>query len=223
MKHLTKIVLGSVLSVAMVLSAGFATVNYKKVSAYEVPTTVQTSSIVENIEVENGYASYVVDKKQVAGDSTYTGIRLAGRGDAIFNLGTIDLKEASYWKGLDHAPKTGEGAYDTNFYTAAGVDYKSFISLVYDPYADGHKNLGTEKPSYKAELERKLLEEYEEVLSASGDDRLEELADMLEIIRSLAKLEKKDLDTVITIADNKRLTRGAFGDKIFLEKVIDQD
>ena len=67
MKHLSKIVLGSVLSVAMVLSAGFATVNYKKVSAYEVPTTVQTSSIVENIEVESGYASYVVNKKQVVG------------------------------------------------------------------------------------------------------------------------------------------------------------
>ena len=57
MKHLSKIVLGSVLSVAMVLSAGIASANYKKVSAYGVPTTVQTSSIVENIEVESGYAS----------------------------------------------------------------------------------------------------------------------------------------------------------------------
>lgn len=152
MKHLSKIVLGSVLSVAMVLSAGFATANYKKVSAYEVPTTVQTSSIVENIEVESGYASYVVNKKQVAGDSTYTGIRLVGRGSAIFNLGTIDLKEASYWNGPDHAPKTGEGAYDKDYYTAAGVDYKSFISFVYDPFVDGHKNVASSGTSYKAEL-----------------------------------------------------------------------
>lgn len=153
MKHFSKIVLGSVLSVAMALSAGLASANYKKVSAYEVPTTVQTSSIVENIEVENGKATYVVNKKQVAGNSTYTGIRLAGRGSAIFNLGTIDLKDASYWNGPDHAPKTGEGAYDTNYYTAAGVDYKPFISFVYDPFVDGHKNVNTKGgTTYTAEL-----------------------------------------------------------------------
>ncbi len=152
MKHFSKIVLGSVLSVAMALSAGIASANYKKVSAYEVPTTVQTSSIVENIEVENGKATYVVNKKQVAGSSTYTGIRLVGRGNAVFNLGTIDLKDASYWNGPDHAPKTGEGAYDTNHYTAEGVDYKSFISFVYDPFVDGHKNLGTTSAKYTAEL-----------------------------------------------------------------------
>ena len=42
--------------------------------------------------------------------------------------------------------------------------------------------------TYKIELEKKLNEEYQEVLAASGDDRVEELADMLEIIRALAKL-----------------------------------
>ena len=44
---------------------------------------------------------------------------------------------------------------------------------------------------YKNELEKKLYEEYKEVIQASGDDRLEELADMLEVIRALAKLENK--------------------------------
>ena len=60
---------------------------------------------------------------------------------------------------------------------------------------------------YKNELEKKLYEEYKEVIEATGDDRLEELADMLEVIRALAKLEK----------------RGAFETKIFLEKVIEAE
>ena len=42
---------------------------------------------------------------------------------------------------------------------------------------------------YKKELEKKLLEEYQEVIEATGQDRLEELADMLEIITYLAQLE----------------------------------
>ena len=74
---------------------------------------------------------------------------------------------------------------------------------------------------YKSELETKLYEEYQEVLEATGEDRIEELADMLEIIRSLAKLENKTLEDVILIADNKNEKRGAFEEKIYLEKVIE--
>lgn len=75
---------------------------------------------------------------------------------------------------------------------------------------------------YKSELEKKLNEEYLEVLESSGNDRLEELADMIEIIRSLANLEKASLDDVIKIANEKSSKRGAFKDKIFLEKVIEK-
>lgn len=133
MKHFSKIVLGSVLSVAMVLSAGFATANYKKVSAYEVPTTVQTSLIAENVVATKGHATWVKDKAQVGNGKKYSGIRLTGESNAVFNLGVIDLNEASYWNGPDHAPASGEGAYDSDYQTAAGVDFKSFIGLVYDP------------------------------------------------------------------------------------------
>ena len=76
---------------------------------------------------------------------------------------------------------------------------------------------------YKNELEKKLYEEYKEVIQASGDDRLEELADMLEVIRALAKLENKDLDDIMKIADMKSEKRGAFKTKIFLEKVIESE
>lgn len=75
---------------------------------------------------------------------------------------------------------------------------------------------------YKIELEKKLNEEYQEVLNATGKDRIEELADMLEIIKYLAKLENATLEEVIAIANVKSSKRGAFNDKIFLEKVIEK-
>ena len=76
---------------------------------------------------------------------------------------------------------------------------------------------------YKKELEKKLYEEYKEVIEASGDDRVEELADMIEVIRALANLENKSLNDVIAIADKKSEKRGAFEEKIFLEKVIEAE
>ncbi len=69
---------------------------------------------------------------------------------------------------------------------------------------------------------KKLYEEYKEVIEATGDDRVEELADMLEVIRALANLENKNLNEVIVIADKKNEKRGAFEEKIFLEKVIEK-
>lgn len=73
---------------------------------------------------------------------------------------------------------------------------------------------------YKKELENKLYEEYQEVLNSSEDDRIEELADMLEIIKALAKLENKTLNDVIFVAEQKNKKRGAFDEKIYLEKVV---
>ena len=76
---------------------------------------------------------------------------------------------------------------------------------------------------YKQELERKLYEEYLEVLETKNEEeRIEELADMLEIMSALAKLENKSLEDVINIAKKKEEKRGGFEEKIFLEKVIEQ-
>lgn len=49
---------------------------------------------------------------------------------------------------------------------------------------------------YKIELEKKLYEEYNEVLNSKEDDRIEELADMLEVMISLAELEHKTFDDI---------------------------
>ena len=72
---------------------------------------------------------------------------------------------------------------------------------------------------YKKELEKKLFEEYQEVIDASGKKRLEELADMLEVMISLANIQNATLDDIISIADKKRTNRGSFKEKIFLENV----
>ena len=74
---------------------------------------------------------------------------------------------------------------------------------------------------YKQELEKKLYEEYQEVLATkNSEERIEELSDMLEIISSLATLEDKTLEDVIEKAKEKRLKRGGFDKRIFLEKEI---
>ena len=77
---------------------------------------------------------------------------------------------------------------------------------------------------YKQELEKKLYEEYLEVLDSNNfEDRIEELADMLEIIKALSKLENKTLEDIIEVANQKQIKRGGFEEKIYLEKVIESD
>jgi len=75
---------------------------------------------------------------------------------------------------------------------------------------------------YKKELEKKLLEECKEVLEATDrDDRIEELADVLELIRSLGVLESVTLEQILEIADEKNIKRGGFEKRIFLERVLE--
>ena len=103
---------------------------------------------------------------------------------------------------------------------------KIYNKLVRDKIPEIIENDG-EKPivrvlndnEYKKELEKKLKEEYEEFLIAEKkSERLEELADMLELIRTLALLEDEDIQFIIDIMDKKREKRGGFTKKLFLEK-----
>ena len=80
-----------------------------------------------------------------------------------------------------------------------------------------------DEQEFKAELEKKLFEEYNEVLEAQGSERVEELADMLEILKALAELEGSNLEQVIQVAEEKAQKRGAFKERIFLEKTIKED
>lgn len=104
---------------------------------------------------------------------------------------------------------------------------KKYNKLVRDKIPDKIKNNG-EKPitrilddnEYKIELEKKLHEELNEVLNSSGTDRIEELADMLEVMISLANIEGMNLEDIIDACDKKRNKNGGFQKKIFLDDVV---
>lgn len=74
---------------------------------------------------------------------------------------------------------------------------------------------------YKKELENKLLEKYNDVISSRGKHRIEELADMYEVIRTIAEVEGSSIEKVVDVANSKRRDRGAFYHKVFLEKVVE--
>ena len=76
---------------------------------------------------------------------------------------------------------------------------------------------------YKKALEDKLVEELNEVLESTGNNRIEELSDMIEVITSLAKLEGKTLNDVIEASSKKKEKRGGFDNKIFLLKVTTKE
>ena len=72
---------------------------------------------------------------------------------------------------------------------------------------------------YREELYKKLLEETNEVINAKNtNDTLEELADVIEVLKAIASLENKNIDDIIEIANQKRLKHGGFEKRIFLEK-----
>jgi len=77
---------------------------------------------------------------------------------------------------------------------------------------------------YLIELKKKLLEECNEVLTAdTKETRLEELADLLEVMKALAKTDNHNLEDVELKAKEKALKRGAFDQKIYLIRTITKD
>ena len=81
-----------------------------------------------------------------------------------------------------------------------------------------------EDDEYKLELYKKLMEEANEVInSKNSDETIEELADVFEILKAIAKLNDKNFDDVIEMANNKRVKRGGFEERIFLERTISEE
>lgn len=102
----------------------------------------------------------------------------------------------------------------------------TYQKLVRDNIPDIIKSNGEEpivevldEARYKSELERKLLEEANEVINASGEDRIEELADLLEVMRALAFLENKTLEDVENTRVTKEEKRGGFAKRLYLVDV----
>lgn len=106
-----------------------------------------------------------------------------------------------------------------------------FNKLVRDKIPEIIKNNGEQSvvrelsdDEYKEELYTKLLEESHEVIESENTESIiEELADVLEILKSIAELNNKELSDVIAMADQKRLKRGGFEKRLFLEKTYSEN
>lgn len=73
---------------------------------------------------------------------------------------------------------------------------------------------------YEAALKRKFREEVDEYIEADSDlDALKELADVLEVIHSLANLHYATFTEVDEIRERKLVERGGFSKRTFLSAV----
>ena len=79
-----------------------------------------------------------------------------------------------------------------------------------------------DEEKYKKELYKKLLEEANEVINSTEEETLEELADVLEILSSIASLNNKSIEDIIEIARMKREKRGGFQKRLFLERTYEK-
>ena len=75
-----------------------------------------------------------------------------------------------------------------------------------------------EDEEYIKELNKKLMEEVNEYLEA---ENIEEMVDILEVIRAILDYRKVTYEEIEEKRIKKAKKRGAFKDKIFLEKVTE--
>ncbi|WP_026575702.1 nucleoside triphosphate pyrophosphohydrolase [Bacillus sp. UNC438CL73TsuS30] len=76
---------------------------------------------------------------------------------------------------------------------------------------------------YITELRKKSFEELEEYMNTNNnEDAIEELADLLEIIHSLAEYHGASIEKVEEVRQKKAEKRGGFKEKIFLIEVEDE-
>lgn len=74
---------------------------------------------------------------------------------------------------------------------------------------------------YCIELKKKLQEEVTEYMQTDGDEALDELADVLEVISVLAEVHGASIQEVEQRRTQKYEQRGSFYDKVYLVKVED--
>lgn len=83
----------------------------------------------------------------------------------------------------------------------------------------GHHEIRTLSPrEYVLTLSEKLLEEAQEVVEASPEEILEELADLYEVIDAVTKFYGFDAEEIRRLQATKRDKRGGFEGRIFLER-----
>lgn len=73
---------------------------------------------------------------------------------------------------------------------------------------------------FDACLRAKIVEEAQEVVDAkTGDELVNECADVMEVINALLALNGKTWEEVLAVSDEKAATRGVFEKRVFIESV----
>lgn len=99
---------------------------------------------------------------------------------------------------------------------------RDYIPAVIERAGKTYTTRRLEESEYIEELKKKSQEELTEYLQAADNESaLEELADLLEVIRALSKCHGADIEEVERIREKKAEERGGFGERIFLVEVRD--
>ncbi|WP_209121156.1 nucleoside triphosphate pyrophosphohydrolase [Alkalihalobacillus sp. BA299] len=97
------------------------------------------------------------------------------------------------------------------------------IPAIIESAGKGYRTKQLDEVEYIKELKIKLTEEIAEYQEATTDGQaIEELADVLEIMHSLAKVHGANFEEVEAIRQKKAEKQGGFQDKIFLIDVDDE-
>ncbi len=73
-----------------------------------------------------------------------------------------------------------------------------------------------EKDEFRKELKKKLVEESKELIEAEKSELGKELADVLEIIKSIAESENISFELIEEKQEQRRQERGGFKKRLFL-------
>ena len=91
------------------------------------------------------------------------------------------------------------------------------IPEIIESNGDAYETRILDDEEFQIELRKKLIEEVNEVLNSSNEKLSDELADVLEIINTLANSNGLSLEKIKEIRESKKEKRGGFDKKIFLE------
>lgn len=103
---------------------------------------------------------------------------------------------------------------------------KTYNKLIRDKIPEIIKSTGKQcnyrilnRTEYDHQLSNKLKEELEEFLTATSEKKLEEIADLVEVIHAIVEHEGFSVDEFDKIRLAKKEERGGFKERLYLESV----
>ena len=90
------------------------------------------------------------------------------------------------------------------------------IPEIIESFGDSYKTRILGVREYRKELRLKLVEEAKEIVDVKKSELVKELADSLQVIKSIAEFEKISIKDIELKRKNREKSRGSFKKKIYL-------